>query len=218
MQLLPPASAAPPGPRVRTGYIPPLGSCAGDNGGQTLDLCYLTRRQMISKKHQKTRRMRAVNSHQNQYLSQACTARLLLLTPGRQGAPEPAHTRQASAATLRRGLCRPVGAGAKQPYYSYPEGGLSLLTGRHKYSSTSSPRVNGCPSGCSRPYRRAAHVRCGALSVATARSFMVVVVGTGGGTRRAGGNTCNIQSWNVSPKRSFQVDRCLPQVRKRAIV
>lgn len=42
-----------------------------------------------------------------------------------------------------------------QAYYSYPEGALSLLTGRHKYSCTSSPRVNGCPSGCSEQTYRA---------------------------------------------------------------
>lgn len=94
-------------------------------------------------------------------VSQVCTARLLLLTPGRQGAPEPAH----ACPPLRGGLYWPLGASVKQPYYSYPEGGLSLLTGRHKYSSTSSPRVNGCPSGCSQPYRRSARLllhTCGA--------------------------------------------------------
>ena len=48
-----------------------------------------------------------------------------------------------------------IGASVGQAYYSSPEGVVSLLTGRHKYSSTSSPRVNGCPSGSNETYRPA---------------------------------------------------------------
>lgn len=43
-------------------------------------------------------------------------------------------------------------ASVEQAYYSSPEGVVSLLTGRHKYSSTSSPRVNGCPSASNETY------------------------------------------------------------------
>lgn len=89
-----------------------------------------------------------------------CTAHLRLLTSGRQDAPEPTTARPPTRVPLRCGLSSPVGASVRQAYYSYPEGVLSLLTGRHKYSSTSSPRVNGCPSGCSEPYRRTARACC----------------------------------------------------------
>lgn len=46
-------------------------------------------------------------------------------------------------------------ANVRQAHYSYPEGALSVLTGRHKYSSTFSARVNGCPSDCGEAYRAA---------------------------------------------------------------
>lgn len=89
-------------------------------------------------------------------------------TSGCQDAPEPTQ------APPRCGLRSPIGASVKQAYYSYPEGVLSLLTGRHKYSSISSPRVNGCPSDCSEPYSRTECLlqMCGVGTfVATARSF-----------------------------------------------
>lgn len=107
-------------------------------------------------------------------VSQMCTAHLLPLTSGCQGAPEPTPTRPPTRVPLRCEFYSPMGASVKQPYYSYPEGALSLVTGRHKYSSTSSPRVNGCPSGCSQPYRRCARLlhTCGVGTfVAPARSF-----------------------------------------------
>lgn len=72
----------------------------------------------------------------------------------------PLPARPPTRVPLCCGLSSLVGASVRQAYYSYPEGVLSLLTGRHKYSSTSSPRVNGCPSGCREPYRRTARACC----------------------------------------------------------
>lgn len=94
-------------------------------------------------------------------VSEGCTAQPLLLTSGYQNAPEPTHTtcythkRRHRRKPLCRDLVATIGAGAGQAYYSYPQGVVSLLTGRHKYSSTSSPRVNGCPSGNNEMYRAA---------------------------------------------------------------
>lgn len=65
------------------------------------------------------------------------------------------HTVNLSAGTHTHELDSTIGASVGQAYYSSPEGVVSLLTGRHKYSSTSSPRVNGCPSGSNETCRAA---------------------------------------------------------------
>ena len=107
-------------------------------------------------------------------VSEGCRTRLLLLTSGYRNAPEPTHnllykhrahththththTETYQQAHTHIPLCceldSTIGASVGQAYYSSPEGVVSLLTGRHKYSSTSSPRVNGCPSGSNETYR-----------------------------------------------------------------
>lgn len=124
------------------------------------------------RKHQKRERRRVFSTDTNISaelgISPMCTARLLLLTSGCQDAPKPTPTR----VPLRCGLDSPIRVSVRQAYYSHPEGALSLLTGRHKYSSTSSPRVNGCPSGCGEPHRRTARLlqTCG-VAMFVARSF-----------------------------------------------
>lgn len=96
---------------------------------------------------------------------------------------------------IRKPLCcelvATIGAGAGQAYYSYPQGVVSLVTGRHKYSSTSSPRVNGCPSGNNEMYRAACawcrhthrHARCMSTFAGRARSLMEMGRGETGRTR-----------------------------------
>lgn len=94
-------------------------------------------------------------------VGEGCRTHLLLLTSGYHNAPEPTHNlpythiHQHAYKPLCCELDSTIGASVGQAYYSYPEGVVSLLTGRHKYSSTSSPRVNGCPSGSNETYRAA---------------------------------------------------------------
>lgn len=135
---------------------------AGDNGGQVLDLCDLKCPPATNGALRQTQRTPKrwgvfstdANISGELGVSQMCTAYLLLLTSGCQNAPEPTPARPPARpparVPLRCGLYSPIGASVRQAYYSYPEGALSLLTGRHKYSSTSSVRVNGCPSAASR--------------------------------------------------------------------
>ena len=110
-------------------------------------------------------------------VSDGCGSCLSLLTSGYHNAPEPTHTSSTCSkahtvdlwadtyphtppsACTHKPLCREldstIGAGVGQAYYSSPEGVVSLLTSRHKYSSTPSPRVNGCPSGSNETFRAA---------------------------------------------------------------
>lgn len=124
-------------------------------------------------------------------VSEGCRNRLLLLASGYQNAPEPTHncthqhththTVHLPAGTHKPLCCEldsTIGASVGQAYYSSPEGVVSLLTGRHKYSSTSSPRVNGCPSGSNETYRTArawcthTHTHSTGTFIGIARSLM----------------------------------------------
>lgn len=65
------------------------------------------------------------------------------------------HTGANARETFCGELDSTIGVSVGQEYYSSPEGVVSTLTGRHKYSSTSSPRVNGCPSAANDTYTTA---------------------------------------------------------------
>lgn len=99
-------------------------------------------------------------------VSEGCRTHLLLFTSGYQRAPELTHAHvhsvnlSAGAPTCtHKPFCSEldstIGASVGQAYYSSPEGVVLLLTGRHKYSSNPSPRVNGCPSCSNGTYKAA---------------------------------------------------------------